>query len=307
VNLSRAASAVLLMLSVVAHSAEHPRARLSYSRLRGAEHCPDDESLRNAVSARLGYPAFEESAAVSIAARVSASATGLEGQVEINGKGERRFFSAERNCQELSSTMALAISIAIDPQSLTRPRPVASSSPPEVAPVPKTVPQEPESSTELTATAGAVASVASAPAVAPGFVVGIHARWHSFSIGGETRVDLPAAGQNLAGRFNTYLLIGSLLPCLHRSHFGACGVVSGGALRAAGEDLSDSRRVTLPYFALGARLQGEVSFGRAFFIRAHLEASAPVTRASLAIGETEVWANPPVCGSIGLLLGAVFY
>src|SRR5438128_1351366 len=122
-------------------SAEAPAARLDYTRGAGAESCPDQRSLEDAVSARLGYPPFRTDAARTLTARVSASGRGLLARMELrdaggNLLGKRDLAGAGEGCGELAAAMELAIAIAIDPASATRPPPPLSEAPPPSQPPP---------------------------------------------------------------------------------------------------------------------------------------------------------------------------
>ena len=68
----------------------------------------------------------------------------------------------------------------------------------------------------------------------------------------------PASVPLKIGDVSTSLLVASLVPCVHWRSFAGCGLLTGGALRAAGHGLVDSRQVVDPYFALGARLALEL-------------------------------------------------
>jgi hypothetical protein len=321
-------------LSAVAD--ERPRARLTYVRLPGAGRCPDEEGLRNAVSARLGYSPFDEQASLSLVATVYRTNSGLSGHVEIKGQGERLLVSTNRDCQELAASIALAISIAIDPIGPTRPAPVAAvqvTPAPPVAPV-QVIPESPPVASKPVAPAvlpasptpvipppekpatstkvhvaphvGVLGSLGSAPSAAFGLVLGVRVKWTLFSFGTEVRFDVNAPGTSGLGNFTTSLLTGTLLPCLHKGPFGVCAMVSGGALRAAGEGVSGSQRVTLPSWGLGARIQAEFMVPAGFFVLGHLDVLSALVRASLLIGTTEVWVTPPVNGSLGLSVGYAF-
>ncbi len=308
---ARVAALVAVTSASGAWAEEHPRAHLVYSRLAGAEACPDPAALESAVTARLGYSPFDSTSVTVITATFRGAAQGLEAVVDFGSQGNRKLSSPARDCQELASAAALAISIAIDPLSLTRvaPAPVEPAPPPppkvEERRAPPAPPPAP-SPLQVAIAVGALASLASAPQVAPGFTVGARVKWPSFSIAAEGRFDVPVRGRADAGVFETSVLLGSLVPCFHKSWFAACAVASGGVLRAAGIDLADAQRVTLPFFGAGARAQVELALGSMFFVRPHLEVLAVFTRAALSIGQVEVWVSPPVFADAGLSAGLVF-
>src|SRR5512142_587531 len=101
-------------------------ANLSYLRAPGAEDCPDERWIRQAVSARLGTDPFVDRGDLSIAAEVRRSGAQAKGTVTVTGKqgeplGSRELVSAHGDCFEVASAMELAISIALDPTYLIRP------------------------------------------------------------------------------------------------------------------------------------------------------------------------------------------
>jgi hypothetical protein len=145
-------------------------ARLEFSRGRGAELCPDEEAVQRAVTARLGYDPFRPDAPRIVTAIVRRDQGSLRGDVELRDrkgavKGTRHLSAAENDCPELVAAMALAISIAIDPQSLLRP-PLPSSPEPPTPPEPEPAPVDSAPSASLP-----VPVIGVAPAVASPLVV----------------------------------------------------------------------------------------------------------------------------------------
>src|SRR5580698_365209 len=133
--------AVLAFAGVVAAargaSAEKHAARLIYTRAELPE-CPDEDSMRGSVSLRLGYDPFQPEAPMLVTAAITREHGGLRAQVEIRDRsfrvtGSRVLTSEKNDCSELAATMALAISMAIDPQSALRGR---SPAPPPSLPAP---------------------------------------------------------------------------------------------------------------------------------------------------------------------------
>ena len=102
-----------------------PTSRLTYSRDVAAQRCPDEAFLRRAVAERLGYDPFFPWATRTIAARIAVEGHGLRGTVDLIDaegilRGSRELGALPHQCQELVVGMALAISIAIDPDSVDR-------------------------------------------------------------------------------------------------------------------------------------------------------------------------------------------
>src|SRR5438046_3043269 len=133
-------SALLLLLLTA-------RADFSWTKAPGAESCPDEQQVREAVAARLGYQPFESGSATRITAIVEPAA-GLRGTVEVVREGRaparRELTSATRECSELAASLELAIAIAIDPHSLARAAEPVQTAPPAPPPAPTPPPPTPD-------------------------------------------------------------------------------------------------------------------------------------------------------------------
>jgi hypothetical protein len=107
-----------------------------YTRGLGAEKCPDEAALRQAVAKRLGYDPFFPSADRTIVASITLDNDKLKGQAELvddHGivRGTRDYTAPANECNELVYALALSISISIDPASAERSGP---PNPPAAAP-----------------------------------------------------------------------------------------------------------------------------------------------------------------------------
>jgi hypothetical protein len=151
-----------------------------------------------------------------------------------------------------------------------------------------------------------IGTFGSAPAPALGVTLqgGIRRRAASFSI--EGRADLPASKSLSMGEVDASLLVGSLVPCLHRGGLAVCGLITGGALRGGGQGLANEQQVTAPFFALGLRGAGEIPFGGAFFGAIHVDVLAPLVQTTLRVSGQEVWTSPAVSAAVGIAVGAHF-
>ncbi len=127
---------------VAAGSAEaSPSAKLVYVRGPGAEGCPGEAELRKAVATRIGYDPFFPTASKTVIAQVTRSPVGYRSHVQIVGddgnvRGDRELASKGDDCAEIVSTVALAVSIALD--DLDEPPPSAVPTPtPTPTPAPR--------------------------------------------------------------------------------------------------------------------------------------------------------------------------
>lgn len=138
--LSLTAAGVLFGSGGAARADERTTAQLTYARDAGALRCPDEDELRDSVSARLGYVPFVASGQLVIDARIDSTRAGLRARVSVRDElgravGDRTITSATRDCDELARALALAISVAIDPMVLLGPPPEPPPEPPVEPPV----------------------------------------------------------------------------------------------------------------------------------------------------------------------------
>jgi hypothetical protein len=124
--------------------AEQPRAHLLFVREAGAERCPDEQAVRAAVAARLGYDPFSAAAAQEVSVIFGPSGHGLHARIElVDAQGEvtnaRELTARGAACDQLASTVELSISMAIDPLAFAAEPPRADDAVrPAAAPTPKT-------------------------------------------------------------------------------------------------------------------------------------------------------------------------
>jgi hypothetical protein len=277
---------------------------LVYVRGSGADRCPDELALRSLVAARLGDDPFTSDAVPLVSASVRAEGDGLRAEIELSAEGKaigrRELASPGTDCKGLAAAMALAISIATDsleeagyPRAPVRPVEALRATPP---------PQPPAVPPKLWVGAGGFGSVGAAPSVAGGPLVQAEVRWPSLALGLEGLAQLPSGSAVDGGQAVTSLLMLTLAPCIHRRWFGACGLASGGILRAWGEDLPDARSFTNPYFAVGARVAGEWEWTRWLSVKIEADLRVPVTQSTLLVNDTPVWTTPAVSGSVACLV-----
>lgn len=125
-----------------------PQLRLSFDVDAQAIGCPDESTFRDMVTARLGYDAFSDAQAErSVAVRVEAGERFLLAHVELrdeNGalQGARDVEGTLAECEELAQSVALSLSVLIDPLSLVD-GPSPTSDPPTVEPAPEPEPVTP--------------------------------------------------------------------------------------------------------------------------------------------------------------------
>jgi hypothetical protein len=135
--------AMTLVLGASGVAAASPSARLIYLRNPGAESCPDETAIRSAVAARLGYDPFFPSAPATMFAEISREKNVFRARIKLvddqnTVRGMRELAHEGSKCEDIVDTMALSMSIAIDPESLMRKQKAKAE--PEPPPAPKEAP-----------------------------------------------------------------------------------------------------------------------------------------------------------------------
>ena len=313
-------------------AAKTPSAKLVYTRGVGAVDCPDGDRLKRLTAARLGYDPFEPDAEartmqVTVHQRGSELVAVLDVR-DVDGRlgGSRELISSDRDCQELLSSMALALAISIDPLFLSR-----LSSPPvrqsqstidssaSVQMRPTDFPRVPSQVVDAHArqvtskdrirlrfSTGVITTFGSTPSPSAGLTVQAGARWRTISLGVEGRGELATSSDSVpSGSVRGQLLLASAVPCVHFGVFLACGLAGIGTFHGRGV-ATPSRSETTVYAALGARMGFEVSLVGPLGLRVHGDVLASLTPTSLTLVDREVWSTPPVSGAGGLAVVATF-
>jgi len=187
----------LLALSVACPASAGLSATLVYLRSGTAESCPDRAALRQAVARRLGYDPFFGAAPYTVVAEVSGNGSELRARARLLNEsgivlGNRELSGTGTDCAELLASLALAISLTLDPMAATtdpsrelpevpavakEPKPPEPSEPvviPESKHEPEstrhkpvTTPVETAKDTWLSLQAGLLGSVSWVPALSP--------------------------------------------------------------------------------------------------------------------------------------------
>ncbi len=148
-----------------------PTARLVYSRAPGAESCANEEALRRAVAARIGYdPFFPWATKTIVASMATLAPAGFVASVNLVDESGiehgARALHTSGSCAELLDAAALAIALAIDPLGLAR-----GSATPATAPAGSTAPShgaDPNATASPSLASPSVAPPATPAAAAPG-------------------------------------------------------------------------------------------------------------------------------------------
>jgi hypothetical protein len=320
---ARAFGAALAVFLAGAHASGFPTSRLTYARGSGAEACPAEPTIRQAVAARLGYDPFFAAAEKTIVARIIRIREDLRATVELvddHGlvRGVREFKARSGQCDELVATMALAISIAIDPTnpgilgdppkakpeplrpkaaSLDRHPPASERPALPTAPAPEVdaaeKPNDAEAtSSELRVGAAVVGAIGTAPTATAGLALSAGIRRGIWSLNAEGRSELPGTIATDGGQVRTSLWAGGVAPCLHFDPLSICASVWLGSLRAQGVEFPTSRVDHAVYAATGVRLGLEMPVTERLFFRPELDVLATLFPVDLQVDGATQWTAP---------------
>ncbi|MHB8419922.1 MAG: hypothetical protein ACYDCL_17750 [Myxococcales bacterium] len=275
--------------------------RLHEVRGQGAERCPGEVALRDAVAARLGRDPFSASAPAELTVLFESAGAGLVTTVLLSGR-QRRLTSPVADCQELAAATATAVAIAID--SLDRQQTAVTVVRSAPAPPP---PPPPPTPLHLWVLAGGLAAAGSAPGPNAGLALGLDVRWPRWSLGLEGRADLPAGLSAGGGTISTSLLFATLVPCYRVWHLGGCALVGAGAEQAQSAGLSGATGHATPFAAAGGRLFGEIPLGGRCAVRLQGDLLAPFTKTTYLVNDQPAWVTPSLAFALGGALAARLY
>ncbi len=296
--------------------------QLDYFRERGADHCPDEAKLRQAVKARLGHDPFIEWSPRRVVVEIVADGARLSAILRLVEDGgivqSRSLLSTDKHdCAELIASVALAIAIHLEPDSAMRvnrgeqaeseqpEEPVAEPAPnPPVLPSPKQ-PQVARA-THLTVSAPKSATPW-APAVRIGAVylqglephatlalkAGASLRYGHIQAMTELFSGLPDSKRYAAGGIRSHVIGATLLPCVSYQWLSACAEAMADLLWTQGVDVSVPVKATLVHVAVGARVEAAWQLSRTWAAMVGLDLLRNLTSTTLRLQQAELWRSPP--------------
>ena len=333
IQLARRSASALLALALASapgRASASAEAKLIYVRGPGAERCPDEQTLRAAVRARVGYEVFLPSSLKTVVVEVAPTTPrGYRGRVQIVDErgllvGERAMESKSDDCSDLIRALALAISIATDDGALdsvvaapASPPPLAPSAPldveppaalsPAVAP-PGGPPVEPPATrgARLAVSIGPTWNLGAEPAASFGGEATVSLQYPGASLGVDVRADIPSSTAAKGGRVRAWLVAASLAPCLRLEHLFACVLGGAGSFTAEGTDIAAPHSQSAAILLVGGRLGLEAMLGERAFVVAHGDLLGLFPRHSVQIDGENVFQIGPVSASLGVGAGLLF-
>lgn len=294
-------------------------ARLSYERAPDAESCIAEAELRARVADRLGHDPFVAESTTEVRVRVSredgAWLARLGAEKDGRPAGARTLTSGASRCEDLAETLALTLSVLLDPHG-----PLADATPIEAPPTrspahvddpffepraneSKEAPPPPRPAPRLAPFGGIAAGIflGVAPAPSTGLFAHLGARYREASLAVEGMVALPSSDPGGAGPgARVSLTAATLLPCYAFGSVETCAVGRVGALHAAGIGVSEPRNATALYGALGARVGAALALTRTLSLTAFGEGTVPLSRTTLVLNDRDAWTTPVLAVAVGL-------
>lgn len=318
-----------MVVAVLVHAASPAAARrtvrFAYDRGAGAESCPAEAAVREAVTERLGYDPFSLDARDAVAVALTRTEKGFHASIEARDPAGRvtglRSLSSGRDCAALASAMALAVAIAIDPLLVAGPAPApicpacpacpdcpACPACPECPKCPPPPPPPPPPRVHLRATAGGHVSHGETPGSARlGVRLGTSVRWPKASLALEGRVTPQLGTPAASGDVGATLLTLAIVPCLHRNVWMACAVVAAGSLQGESVEISLPRRNSTLYAAAGGRFGVEAALWGPLFGQLGVDGLATLTRTTLLVNDEPAWTTPALSVALWAAVGATFW
>lgn len=324
------AGLVLLLLSGRPVSADELQtASLTFSATGLGARCPDEESFRNQVAARLGYQPFVQDGKHRASVTLRIVGDRVRGRAEVlrfgqSTAGVRELDGEIEKCETLTAALATAVAIALDPVRSAQPATPAAPPPPatdvRLAPPPPPLappplpPEQPgpppvqsaapsrTSRIALFGTAGAIGAVGLMPGLAMGGDAGVGLRFEVLSLELSGRVEtMPTAARADSGdRLEATMFSAVLSPCGHLGRWLACGIGRVGALQGRAPDVVHPSLGTSLFGAIGARGGYVLPLSSALALRGLASAEFPLVRTSLVIDKASVWTAPPAAAALEL-------
>jgi hypothetical protein len=322
------------VLSIASNAHAGSSARLVYARSMSARRCPDQATLETAVARRLGYSPFFPWADQTIVAEVTGEGETLTARARLVDRagllqGSREFTGPAAQCDELIASLALAISITLDPMSVTREPPAISepertpiapapqlpeerrASPPPLAresTLERSVVAKPIAGTRLVLYAGPLLRLFALPSAVPGVRAGARLERGVFSWGVEASTSLSSSQHSERGGVAVLSLwAANTHACLGSGPIGICALATLGSLRGEGRQVAVPRTDSELFVALGVRLRDELSLGAGWALEANIDLQKTLTRPTFQLDDTDVFRPSPFVLDAGLALSRRFF
>lgn len=316
------APALAFLLGAAHAHAASPRrgARLTWARGAGAERCVGLLGLQEDVKARLGYDPFAmpRELAVAVEGVIVRAAKGYRAELVVRDAadrplGTRQLASAEADCRSLGDAVAVAITVAIDPEATGVATPLVEevpSAPPPVPVPPPAAPGAPHAPSGHATLAGG-AGLGLLPGVAP--IVSLRVR---ASVGERIELGvgahfLPESQQDGVGyALTSGALEACFVPLTSARWLRWCGDVHVGAFQVFvhAAELTPVEVGMFPWAGVGSGPALSLPLAGPIHLDAAVSALVPIVRRQAGVrGQSEpMWEQSSFTGRADLGLGASF-
>jgi hypothetical protein len=312
------ATAAVVTIATLAR-AEHASVTLSYTSAQSATSCPDENTFRGLVAARLGYDPFVGAGVRTLAVDFERRGNEVVGRLDLSAGGDaksvkRTLRTSAGDCFELATSMALVVAVAVDPNALagsTRPQTPPEPPPlPTPAPAPTPAAADPRgpdrikrSRSRLRLELGGLLTAGVVPARAAGVRGGVGLDFGTWLVRAEGAFISAGSRENPGGpgEVSAFALAASLAPCvdpIDADDFGLelCAVASLGALRSTAQQVTRAAATSTLLANVGPRVATIVMLSHVLGLGIAAEAPLSLSRAHLYIDDggvrNEVWAQP---------------
>lgn len=305
--------------------------------------CPKIDDFKAIVTGRLGFDPFSDDAPRHVFVSIAAGERMLDGRVEWrdekgNFAGDQAFPVHKDDCTELVRTMGFALAVQINLLMAEQPRAAADArtrgdasnagSPAKKAAATSAVAPKPSEDAEAASASGSNESRNAsrsgerwAFALGAGGSLGLgllpkatglvrvfgHAAFgHAeLELGGELSTKVSEDRADGAG-FTVQAWLASAAVCGLWGPWSVCALGKGGAVNVEGERVDVPASPSGKVFLAGIRLGARQRVGSTFFFAERLEGLASLTRWTVTLDQVPVWTAPPLAGTVGVDVGAIF-
>ncbi len=294
-----------------------PSAALEFRSTSTEASCPTERDFRDHVVGRLGFDPFVAGAARTLAVTLRDDKKKVRAEVALRGDGAggRRELEANRSeCGELGDSVAIAVSMILDPQGIAAktpaaPPPIAAPTPAPAAPAPALPPAPAAAERPPEAARGFVTTFEIAPqaSVGRGPSVTLGGRLGAFAAAGPWAIGLEAMIESTAGFVTTppesaraLFLAGNALACRKWPGVEACALGAVGVAQGEIQALASVRR-TLASWA-GVRVGVPLCAARHVCVTPAVDVVANLIRTRFRADENDLWTAPLLALTLGLAL-----
>lgn len=279
------------------------------------------------MSTRLGYDPFLLTAPHTIVAEMSGGGAEPRGRARLLDEsgivlGSRELLGKNTDCAELLASLALAISLTLDPMAAavepgpesTEPpeaakpepvEPVATPEPKPLAPLERTAPVtasvETQKASSLSLQAGLHGSYGSVPALSPAAELGLVLRRQSWSLGLDAVVvaaQTQTSAEGLSAR--VWVAYAAVSPCLWLSAVGVCALGTLGRYAGKGGGVDVSRTGSDLHASAGMRLQATLPLSSRWSLGMHADGVRILTRPQFLVAGQEIYRPAAWAANLGI-------